>query len=115
MYNKRYGKKNPFAIGNLDSNTLCGAANLGLMAHPGGNAHRAGGVGSDAVADAGFIAYGSDWLGMSTRRNQLLLLDEEEHGEGGLSISLAAMFDAINRYYFGFIVNVVQHTICANS
>ena len=44
------------------------------MAHINGIAYRAGGAGSDAVADAGFILYGCDWLEMSTRRNLYLLL-----------------------------------------
>lgn len=84
MYNKWYGAKDSFAIGNLDPITLCGAANLGLMAHSGGNAHRAGGAGSDAVADAGFIIYGFPWISMTTHRNLLFLL-------GGLALIAASL------------------------
>lgn len=44
------------------------------MAQSCGNAHRAGGSRSDAVADAGFILYESNRLAMSTQRNLSLLL-----------------------------------------
>jgi len=37
------------------------------MAQSGGEARCAGGAGSDAVADAGFVIYGCGWLTMSRR------------------------------------------------
>ena len=55
------------------------------MAHADGNAHRAGGSRSDAVADAGFTIFRSDGLDMSTRHNLWSLLA----GLALLAVSLA--------------------------